>query len=81
MNYYLVIGHACDEESEWQFTNSDKELTNDFLEEKFTKNSLEELGYEPDEYEELKKFSRSGLSTGFLIREAIHDLLVKLRKN
>ncbi len=34
-----------------------------------------------DEYEELKKFSRSGLSTGFLIREAIHDLLVKLRKN
>ena len=33
-----------------------------------------------DEYEELKKFSRSGLSTGFLIREAIHDLLVKLKK-
>ena len=30
-NYYLVIGHACDEESEWQFTYSDKELTNDFL--------------------------------------------------
>ena len=24
--YYLVIGHACDEESEWQFTYSDKEL-------------------------------------------------------
>ena len=34
-----------------------------------------------DEYEELKKFSKSGLSTGFLIREAIHDLLVKLRKD
>ena len=50
-NYYLVIGHACDEESEWQFTYSDKELTNDFLEEKFRKNTLEELGYEPDEYE------------------------------
>ena len=33
-----------------------------------------------DEYEELKKFSKSGLSTGFLIREAIHDLLVKLKK-
>ena len=33
------------------------------------------------EDEELKKFSRSGLSTGFLIREAIHDLLVKLRKH
>ena len=55
MNYYLVIGHACDEESEWQFTNSEKELTNDFLEEKFTKNSLEELGYEPDEYESCGK--------------------------
>ena len=24
MNYYLIIGHACDEESEWQFTNSEK---------------------------------------------------------
>ena len=37
--------------------------------------------FAPDQYEELKKFSRSGLSTGFLIREAIHDLLVKLRKD
>ena len=53
MNYYLVIGHACDEESEWQFTNSDKELTNDFLEEKFTKNSLEELGYDADSNKEV----------------------------
>ena len=53
MIYYLVIGHACDEESEWQFTNSDKELTNDFLEEKFTKNSLEELGYDPDSNKEV----------------------------
>ena len=34
-----------------------------------------------DEYEELKKFSKSRLSTGFLIREAIHDLLVKLKKD
>ena len=23
MIHYLVIGHACDEESEWQFTDSD----------------------------------------------------------
>ena len=53
MNYYLVIGHACDEESEWQFTNSEKELTNDFLEEKFTKNSLEELGYDADSNKEV----------------------------
>ena len=52
-NYYLVIGHACDEESEWQFTYSDKELTNDFLEEKFRKNSLEELGYDEDSNKEV----------------------------
>ena len=45
MIHYLVIGHACDEESEWQFTDSDKELTDDFLEQKFTKESLQELGY------------------------------------
>ncbi len=52
-NYYLVIGHACDEESEWQFTYSDKELTNDFLEEKFTKECLEELGYDEDSNKEV----------------------------
>ena len=51
--YYLVIGHACDEEQEWQFTYSDKELTNDFLEEKFTKCSLEELGYDADSSKEV----------------------------
>ena len=55
MIHYLVIGHACDEESEWQFTDSDKELTDDFLEQKFTKESLQELGYEPDEYESCSK--------------------------
>ena len=55
MIHYLVIGHACDEESEWQFTDSDKELTDDFLEQKFTKDTLEELGYEPDEYESCGK--------------------------
>ena len=52
-NYYLVIGHACDEESEWQFTYSDKELSDAFLEEKFRKNSLEELGYDPDSNKEV----------------------------
>ena len=52
-NYYLVIGHACDEESEWQFTYSDEELTNDFLEEKFTKECLEELGYDEDSNKEV----------------------------
>ena len=55
MIHYLVIGHACDEESEWQFTDSDKELTDDFLEQKFTKESLQELGYAPDEYESCGK--------------------------
>ena len=52
-NYYLVIGHACDEEQEWQFTYSDKELSNAFLEEKFRKNSLEELGYDADSNKEV----------------------------
>ena len=37
MIHYLVIGHACDEEQEWQFTDSDKELTDDFLEPKILK--------------------------------------------
>ena len=55
MIHYLVIGHACDEEQEWQFTDSNKELTDDFLEQKFTKDTLEELGYEPDEYESCGK--------------------------
>ena len=55
MIHYLVIGHACDEEQGWQFTDSDKELTDDFLEQKFTKESLQELGYEPDEYENCGK--------------------------
>ena len=55
MIHYLVIGHACDEEQEWQFTDSDKELTDDFLEQKFTKESLQELGYEPDEYQSCGK--------------------------
>ena len=53
MIHYLVIGHACDEESEWQFTYSDKELSNDFLEEKFTKECLEELGYDEDSNKEV----------------------------
>ena len=51
MIHYLVIGHACDEESEWQFADSDKELTDDLLEQKVTKESLQELCYEPDEDE------------------------------
>ena len=53
MIHYLIIGHACDEEQEWQFTDSDKELTDDFLEQKFTKNTLEELGYDADSSKEV----------------------------
>ena len=48
MIHYLVIGHACDEEQGWQFTDSDKEWTDEYLEQKFTKDSLEELGYDAD---------------------------------
>ena len=39
------------------------------------------VSVDKDEYEELKKHTRAGISIGFLIREAIHDLLVKLKKN
>ena len=53
MIHYLVIGHACDEEQAWQFTDSDKELTDDFLEQKFTKDTLEELGYDADSSKEV----------------------------
>ena len=53
MIHYLVIGHACDEEQEWQFTDSDKELTDDVLEQKFTKATLEELGNDADSSKEV----------------------------
>ena len=33
-----------------------------------------------DEYEELKAYTKSGLSVGFLIREAIHDFIAKTKK-
>ena len=53
MIHYLVIGHAAFEEQGWQFTDSDKELTDDFLEQKFTKDTLEELGYDADSSKEV----------------------------
>ena len=59
MIHYLVIGHAWDEEQGWQFTDSDKEwpvvVTDEYLEQKFTNDTLKELGYEPDEYESCGK--------------------------
>ena len=53
MNYYLVIGHACDEESAWLYLDFEEEKTNDFLEEKFIEFVLEELGYDPDSNKEV----------------------------
>jgi len=53
MNYYLVIGHACDEESAWLYIDFEEEKTNDFLEEKFIEFVLEELGYDPDSNKEV----------------------------
>jgi len=34
----------------------------------------------PDDYQHLKDLSRAGLSIGFLIREAIHDFVIKTKK-
>ena len=51
--YYLVIGHACDEESAWLYLDFEEEKTNDFLEKKFTEFVLEELGYDPDSNKEV----------------------------
>ena len=51
--YYLVIGHACDEESAWLYLDFEEEKTNDFLEKKFIEFVLEELGYDPDSNKEV----------------------------
>ena len=51
--YYLVIGHACDEESAWLYLDFEEEKTNDFLEKKFTEFVLKELGYDPDSNKEV----------------------------
>ncbi len=53
MNYYLVIGHACDEESAWLYLDFEEEKTNDFLEKKFIEFVLKELGYDPDSNKEV----------------------------
>ena len=44
MIYYLVLGHACDEESAWLYLDFEEEKSNEFLEEKFTNFVLKELG-------------------------------------
>ena len=51
--YYLVIGHACDEESAWLYLDFEEEKTNEFLEEKFIEFVLKELGYDPDSNKEV----------------------------
>ena len=53
MNYYLVIGHACDEESAWLYLDFEEEKSNEFLEKKFITFVLEELGYDPDSDKEV----------------------------
>jgi len=39
------------------------------------------VSVDKDEYEELKKHTRAGISIGFLIRESIHQYLQKNKKN
>ena len=51
MIHYLVIGHVCDEDQQWQHMMFNDEQPDEYLEAKFTKRVLEDLGYEPDEYE------------------------------
>ena len=53
MIYYLVLGHAFDEESAWLYLDFEEEKTNDFLEKKFIEFVLEELGYDPDSNKEV----------------------------
>jgi len=38
------------------------------------------VSVDKEDYKQLKSFSKPGLSTGFLIREAIHDFLLKISK-
>ena len=38
------------------------------------------VSVDKEDYEKLKGFSKPGISTGFLIREAIHDFLQKISK-
>ena len=53
MIYYLVLGHACDEESAWLYLDFEEEKSNEFLEKKFIAFVLEELGYDPDSNKEV----------------------------
>ena len=38
------------------------------------------VSVDKEDYKQLKSISKPGLSTGFLIREAIHDFLLKISK-
>ena len=53
MIHYLVIGHACDEEQEWRHMMFNDEQPDEYLEAKFTKRVLEDLGYDPDSNKEV----------------------------
>ena len=55
MIHYLVIGHGEFKDQEWRHIMSQDEQPDEYLEAKFTKRVLEDLGYEPDEYERCGK--------------------------
>ena len=38
------------------------------------------VSVDKEKYQKLKEFSKPGLSTGFLIREAINDFLLKISR-
>ena len=44
MIHYLVIGHVCDEDQQWQHMMFNDEQPDEYLEKKFTNHVLKELG-------------------------------------
>ena len=53
MIHYLVIGHVCDEDQQWQHMMFNDEQPDEYLEKKFTNHVLEELGYDLDSNKEV----------------------------
>ena len=44
MIHYLIIGHVCDEDQQWQHMMFNDEQPDEYLEKKFTNHVLKELG-------------------------------------
>ena len=53
MIHYLIIGHVCDEDQQWQHMMFNDEQPDEYLEKKFTNHVLEELGYDLDSNKEV----------------------------